>query len=104
VLALTALLATPAVARRHGWSRLRSVLRADLPRILLLAALISVSYGLVLTAYTMAPVAYAGAVREVSIVFAALAGWLWLGEAVGRRRTAGSLLLFLGIVLISAAG
>jgi drug/metabolite transporter (DMT)-like permease len=77
---------------------------APICRVLLLAALISVSYGLVLTAYTMAPVAYAGAVREVSIVFAALAGWLWLGEAVGRRRTVGSLLLFLGIVLISAAG
>jgi len=35
-------------------------------------------------AYTMAPVSYVGALREVqAFVLAALAGWCWLGEAFG---------------------
>jgi drug/metabolite transporter (DMT)-like permease len=48
-------------------------------------------------------VSYAGALREVSIVFAALAGWKLLGEPLGRVRVIGSLVIFAGIVLIAMA-
>jgi uncharacterized membrane protein len=47
---------------------------------------------------------YVGALREVSIVLAALAGWRWLGEAFGALRTVGALLIFVGIVVIATAG
>jgi len=62
------------------------------------------AYALVLQAYVLAPVSYAGAVREIGVVFAALVGWRWLGEAFGPIRTAGATLIFLGLVLIALAG
>jgi drug/metabolite transporter (DMT)-like permease len=62
------------------------------------------TYILVLQAYTIAHVSYVGALREVSIVLAALAGWRWLGEAFGALRTVGALLIFVGIVVIATAG
>jgi drug/metabolite transporter (DMT)-like permease len=67
-------------------------------------ALTLLVYGLVLTAYTMAPLAYAGAIREVSVVFAALAGWLWLGESFGARRLAGAVTVFAGILVLATLG
>jgi drug/metabolite transporter (DMT)-like permease len=59
---------------------------------------------LVLIAYSRAQVAYAGAVREISVVFAALVGWRWLGEPFGAHRTIGAFLIFTGIVIIAVFG
>lgn len=44
------------------------------------------------------------AVREVSVVLAALAGWLWLGEPLGGMRVVGALLICAGIVAIALLG
>ncbi|NJN48477.1 MAG: EamA family transporter [Candidatus Competibacteraceae bacterium] len=57
-----------------------------------------------LSAYALAPVSYVGAVREISIVLAALAGWLWLHESFGRIRTVGAIVMCVGIVLVTMAG
>ena len=54
--------------------------------------------------YHFSVVAYAGAIREVSIVFGALAGWLWLKEKLGAVRIVGALVIFCGIVVILLAG
>src|SRR5262249_61149302 len=62
------------------------------------------AYILVLQAYRIASVSYAGAIREISVVFGALAGWRWLGEGFGLPRTIGALLIFLGILVIAAVG
>ena len=62
------------------------------------------AYTLVLRAYAVAPLAYAGAIREVSVVIAALVGWLWLGEQFGARRLAGAWLVFAGIVILATLG
>jgi drug/metabolite transporter (DMT)-like permease len=43
-------------------------------------------------------------VREVSVVFGALAGWLWLGESFGPRRTLAALMIFCGILIIALTG
>jgi len=73
-------------------------------RVFLIGALSITAYTLVLAAYAIAPVAYAGAIREVSVVFAAIIGWRWLGESFGPARIAGSLAIFGGILLIALAG
>jgi drug/metabolite transporter (DMT)-like permease len=91
----------PAALQGHG-GRVR-VNRGAL-RILLIGALSLGAYALVLTVYAMAPVAYAGAIREVSVVFAAIIGWRWLGESFGPARIAGSFAIFGGILLIAAGG
>jgi len=104
VLALAAPLIMPVVLVRSNLQTLRTTWRLHWPRILLVGALMQISYGLVLFAYSRSPVSYAGAIREVSIIFAALAGWRWLHEPLGRQRLAGAVLICLGILLIAVAG
>lgn len=102
-LAATALLYAPAIVARHGWRAAGDAWRCEWRRIVVVGALTALAYLLVLAAYARTPVSYAGAVREISIVFAALAGWRWLGERFGGVRLAGSLLIFGGILVIAVA-
>jgi drug/metabolite transporter (DMT)-like permease len=65
------------------------------------AGLLSVlAYGIVLWAQTRAPLAEVAAIREISVVFAALIGVALLGEGFGRRRVAAAVVIATGIVLI----
>jgi drug/metabolite transporter (DMT)-like permease len=65
------------------------------------AGLLSVlAYGIVLWAQTRAPLAEVAAIRETSVVFAALIGVAVLGEDFGRRRVVAAVVIATGIVLI----
>jgi drug/metabolite transporter (DMT)-like permease len=88
--------------------------RADLPAVAqalrrrgalaLLAAGASVaSYGIALWAMTRAPVALVAALRETSVLFAALIGWAWLREAFGPQRALATGLILAGVVLLRLA-
>jgi drug/metabolite transporter (DMT)-like permease len=103
-LGLTALLLAPLVLGRHGGRAVLAAAAAAPLRIAAVGALMMLTYMLVLTAYALGPVSYAGALRESSVVLAALAGWLWLGESFGAVRVAGAVLIFAGIVLVAAIG
>ncbi|MDO8361624.1 MAG: SMR family transporter [Actinomycetota bacterium] len=59
-----------------------------------------VTYGLVLVAFDHAPVGYVSALRESSVVLAALAGWKFLGEGDHRRRIAAALVVFSGLLVL----
>lgn len=61
-----------------------------------------VAYGAVLWAQVRAPLAEVAAVREVSVVFAALIGMIFLRESFGVRRVLASVLIAAGIILIAA--
>lgn len=89
--------------RGPGPGAVLRVLRTDFPRIAAIAVMTLAAYSLVLTAFQIAPVSYAGAARESGIVFGALAGWLLLGERFGAVRTAGAVLVFAGIGLLALA-
>jgi drug/metabolite transporter (DMT)-like permease len=106
LLGLTAGLTAPAVIAYYGRTALAAQWRAHWRRIVFAGVVSMATYALVLQVYALVPqkVIYAGAVREISIVFAALAGWRWLGEAFGAIRTLGAALIFLGILLIALAG
>ena len=67
---------------------------------LLAGALSMAAYGIVLWAQTKAPLAEVAAIRETSVVFAALIGVVVLGEQFGRRRVAAAMIIAAGIVLI----
>ncbi len=68
----------------------------------LLAGVLSlVAYGTVLWAQTRAPLAEVAAIRETSVVFAALIGMRLFAESFGTRRVAAAALVAAGIVLIS---
>lgn len=59
-----------------------------------------VSYGAVLLAYSMAPAGPVSALRETSVVFAVLIGWLFLGETLSVKRIAACLVVAAGAILI----
>jgi drug/metabolite transporter (DMT)-like permease len=104
IIGMSALMITPAVLWRYGQGAILAEWRLNWPRIAAVGLLTQVTYLLVLQAYALGRVSYAGAVREVSVVFAALIGWRWLGEGFGGLRTAGALLIFAGILVIAVAG
>ena len=104
VIALAALFITPAVVKRYGNDAIADEWRANWLRITLVGLFTLLAYILALKAYTIARVSYAGAVREISVVFAAFVGWRWLGESFGAIRLVGALFIFAGILVIAFAG
>lgn len=104
ILGLSTIFAAPVVIARYGASTMLGEWRLNWRRIILVGLTALLTYALILQAYTMAHVSYAGSVREVSIVFAALIGWRFLGEGFGIPRIIGSLLIFLGIIVIAVLG
>ncbi|MDV7270122.1 EamA family transporter [Thioclava sp. A2] len=62
------------------------------------------SFGAIMLATRLDNVGEAAVLRETSTVFAALIGWLVLGEKVGPRRTALMALIAAGAVVVEMAG
>jgi drug/metabolite transporter (DMT)-like permease len=58
------------------------------------------AYGIVLWAMTRAPVAAVAALRETSVLFAALIGAIWLKEGFGLRRLAGAASVVAGVAAL----
>ncbi len=88
--------------RRRG--RVLAHLRGRWPQAFAGGLLTVGSYGIVIWAMTRAPVAAVAALREISVVFAALAGTLLLKEPMGRWRIAGALAVAAGAIVIKLGG
>ena len=58
-----------------------------------------VAYGIVLWAMTDAPIALVAALRETSILFAMLIGWLWFRDRMDAVKVFAGALIVLGVVL-----
>ncbi|HEY0755640.1 MAG TPA: EamA family transporter [Ktedonobacteraceae bacterium] len=104
IIGLSSLLLTPLILARYGQRVIIRELRTSWWHILLAGAFSLLTYMLVLLAFSFSSVSYSGAIREISVVCAAIIGWRWLGEGFGRARLLGSLLIFVGIVVIAWAG
>jgi len=104
VIALTAVIISPVVLLHYGKTAIIEEWRANWPRIALVGIFTLLAYILALKSYTIIRVSYAGAIREVSVVFAALLGWRLLDEELGAIRLVGSGLIFSGILVIALAG
>jgi len=98
------LLQGPAVPLIAVFCRPASALKdlAVVGRGLLAGVLSMVAYGAVLWAQVRAPLAEVAAVRETSVVFAALIGMIFLREKFGTRRVAAAILISAGIIMIAA--
>ena len=101
VVGLSGVLITPLIVLRYGGRAMLAEFRAHWGTILLAGILSLLTYMLVLLAYSFSPVSYGGAIREISVIFAAFIGWRWLGEGFGRARVVGAALIFAGILLIA---
>jgi multidrug transporter EmrE-like cation transporter len=92
-----------------GLTRLRARLQGVALRPLLLRGLIGAlvafgSFGGIMLATRLGPVGQAAVLRETSTVFAALIGWLMLGERTGPRRVALMAMIAGGAVVVQLAG
>ncbi len=73
-------------------------------RMLLLGAAMSIgAYGIALWAMTKAPIAIVGAMRETSVLFAALIGVVFLGEPLLKLRVIAGVLVLAGVVMLRLA-
>ncbi len=97
-------LMTPFVARHYGWPKLKAEFAAHHWRLLTIGVLTILAYLMALWAYSIAPISYSGAIREVSVVMGAFAGWQLLGEKLGGTRVIGAVVIFAGILMIAILG
>jgi drug/metabolite transporter (DMT)-like permease len=81
-----------------------AMLRTNGRRALLTGIASLVTYGMVLVAVRHAPVGYVTALRESSVVLAALAGWKLLGEGDHRRRITAAAVVFTGLLVLVSGG
>ncbi len=95
---------TPFIVKQYGWSYLWQELKNQTFRLPLMGILGVAAYLLAVLAYSIAPLSYSGAVREVSVVFGALAGWWFLKEKMGGMRVLGAIVIFAGILVIAILG
>ena len=101
---LVPVLTTPLIVRHYGWNHMVEALRAQPFRLVLVGFLGMIAYLFALFAYSIAPVNYSEAIREVSVVMGAFAGWYFLGEKMGKIRVLGAVVIFTGIVMIAIFG
>jgi len=102
--ALVPVMTTPFVFHQYKWTQIKDVLMNQPVRVPLAGVLGVLAYLMAVYSYSIAPLSYAGAVREVSVVFGALAGWWFLNERMGGVRVLGAFVIFAGIVVIAVYG
>jgi len=102
--ALVPLPITPFIFREYKWTGVKAAL-LNRPIGVPLAGILGVlSYLMAVFSYSIAPLSYVGAVREVSVVFGALTGWWFLKERMGGVRVVGAIVIFAGILVIAMFG
>ena len=101
---LVPLITTPFIAGHYGRETFLEAGRSQPFRLFLIGFLAVIGYLFALFAYSLAPVNYSEAIREVSLVIGTFAGWRYLGEKLGKVRVLGAVVIFAGILLIAFWG
>ncbi len=104
IFTFTPIFVSPFVLRNYGWPRLADAWRRGHKRFLVIGTVGTTAYLIALLAYSFAPLSYSSAIREVSVVMGAFAGWKFLGEKMGGWRILGAAIIFAGILVIMALG
>ena len=104
VFGLIVIFAYPVILFRSGFQVIGETWKRYRRPILLIGAGNLGGYGIVMYVFSVGQISYAGAIREMSVIFAALMGWLWLDEDFGLVRVIGATLIFTGIVVIATLG
>ena len=102
--ALVPLPITPFIFREYRWTRVKAALLNQPIRVPLAGILGVLAYLMAVFSFSIAPLSYAGAVREVSVVLGALTGWWFLKERMGGVRVVGAIVIFAGILVIAMFG
>ena len=88
-------------ARCHD--RFRALTRKQFAMGLGGGVLSALAYALALYAKTKAPIGMVSALRETSVIFAAMIGLFWFSEGSARARLGAAIVVFAGIVLLALA-
>ena len=83
------------------FERARSISRRSLIIGLTGGVISGLAYALALFAKTLAPIGIVSAVRETSVIFAALIGVYWLGEGPAKRRLIAASVVALGVIILA---
>ena len=83
--------------------RIAASFGAQLGRGIVGGLIAGLGYGIVIWAMAHAPIAHVSALRETSVILAAVIGTLVLGEPFGRRRVAAAALVAIGSVILQVA-
>jgi drug/metabolite transporter (DMT)-like permease len=94
----------PWMVRTLGRAAIAEQARREWAPILGAALASGASYALVLEAMRTAPAGYVTATRQISVLFAALLGWWFLGERATAARRVGAVLTVAGVAVIGVAG
>ncbi len=94
-----AIVLAPLALRR--WEETRRVWAEERILLVLIGALNPLSYILVLTALTLAPLHRVAPLREISIVLGAILGAKFLGERQPGRRLVGAVIMVLGVLCLT---
>ena len=95
---LSAVFYTPAAVALKGTDVIRASGR-DWALGLFAAAASFLAYAIAVWAMTVAPLVLVAALRETSILFAVLIGWLVFGDTMDRNKIIATMLILLGVVL-----
>ena len=91
-------------ARVYRGRTLWPALRADLPRTVLAGSMATLGYGIVIYAMSRAAMAHVSALRETSVVIAALIGTVVLGEPGAVARVAAAVVVAAGVIVMNWRG
>ena len=95
---LSALFYTPAAMAIRGVSVVRVPMRAWGPGLIAAGASFA-AYAIAVWAMTIAPIAVVTALRETSILFAVLLGWLLFGERMDRQKAVAAVVIVAGVIM-----
>jgi drug/metabolite transporter (DMT)-like permease len=82
---------------------MRTAMAANWRRFTVIGIVSGATYAMVIAAFRWAPVGYVTALRESSVLLAAVIGWRHLGERAGLRRTVAAGAVMAGLALLVAA-
>lgn len=102
LMVLSAVFFTPAIVALKGRGVLRTGRRGWAVGLLAAAGSFG-AYAIAVWAMTRAPIALVGALRETSILFAVLIGWLAFGERMDRTKALAAALIVTGVILTRLA-
>ncbi|HKQ79790.1 MAG TPA: DMT family transporter [Blastocatellia bacterium] len=105
VMTITLIWLTPGALRAVGWQGLMAEWRSSKYKSMIAGFTAMAAYAIVLyVMWTGAPVSYVGAMREISVVFGAVVGVVFLKEQGTATRVFGSSLIASGVGVIALLG
>ena len=91
---------TPFILNRYGWEACISHTKNNLISGMFASLISFIGYSLILWAMTKVPIAYVVALRETSIIFVGIIGWLFLSEKLSKIKILSIIIIALGAVLL----